>query len=129
MSATFETAFDLHGNIQLNSSFSFDVTTSGSFSVSKGYTSSLFFVPDISYLAGDTYYFGGGATAPIPAFPIAATGSVNVGQTSDGYMGLMTSAGVAPATSAGGEVHGGYSFTHSWTPSINVLDLFQYILH
>ena len=129
VSATLETATDLHGNIQLYSNISFDITTAASFSVSKGNTSSIFFVPDVTYLAGDAYYVGGSSTIPIIGLPIAVAGSANIAQTSDGYMGLVFSSGVAPAWAAGKEFHGGYSYAHAWTPAINVLDLIQYILH
>ena len=123
ISGTSETAIDPNGNIQLNSSFSFDITTAGSLSASTGYTGSIFFVPDTSYLAGDTTYLGGGTSIAIPCTPLAATGSANVGQTSDGYWGIMVSAGIAPASSVGSEFHGGYSYTHSWTPQINIFEI------
>ena len=123
ISGTYEKAIDPNGNIQINSSFSFDVTSTGSVSASTGYVGSIFFVPDTSYLAGDTTYLGGGTSIPIPYTPFAATVSANIGQTSDGYWGIMSSAGIAPATSAGGEVHGGYSYTHSWTPQINIFEI------
>ena len=122
VAATIETAVDFKGNIQINSSVSFDVTTAGSLSASTGYTGSVFFVPDTSYLSGDTYYMGASASIPIPPTPLAASGSLNVGQTADGYWGALYSLGIAPVSSAGAEVHGGYSYTHAWTPTINILE-------
>ena len=127
-----ETAIDFKGNIQRNFTASFDATTAGTLSASVGNSGSVFFVPDTSYLNGDTYYTGGSISAPIPYTPLSFTGSTNVGQTSDGYWGLIFSGGVAPPSSKrGGEVHAGYSYTAQVTPRINiftVLDKFiEYI--
>ncbi len=122
ISGTLEVANDLEGNIQIVSSVSFDITTTAAFSASAGTTGSIFFVPDTSYLCGDTYYMGGSVAIPIPDTPITGTGSLNVGQTSDGYWGVMYSKGIAPISATGAEFHGGYSYTHSWTPQYNIID-------
>ena len=116
---------DLKGNIQINSSFSFDVTSAGSLSASFGHSGSVFFVPDTSYLPGGTSYLGGSTSVPIAVIPIDLVGSVNVGQTTDGYWGILGSMGVAPPTVGGFEVHGGYSHTFAVTPQINVFTIFE----
>ena len=119
-------AMDSEGNVQLFGSVSFDVTSAGSLSISGGNTSSLFFVPDVSYLQGGTNYAGGSVAVPIPKTPISAVGSLNIGQTTDGYWGGTLGTGVGPAVSKiGGEVHGGHSDTWALTPSINLFDLFS----
>ena len=120
-----ELAMDLKGNIQINSSFSFDVTSAGSLSASFGHSGSVFFVPDTSYLPGGTSYLGGSTSVPIAVIPIDLVGSVNVGQTTDGYWGILGSMGVAPPTVGGFEVHGGYSHTFAVTPQINVFTIFE----
>lgn len=114
---------DSEFNIQLNGSLSFEVSTAGEPSVSAGRTSSLFFVPNVSYLEGGTDFLGGSATVPIPKTPIAVAGGLNVGRTSDGYWGGALSAGVTPATRFGKEFHGGHAETWRLSPRINLRSL------
>ena len=117
---TLELALDSELNIQVNGSLSFDVSTAGSPSFSAGSTSSVFLVPDVSYLEGGTSFMGGSLTVPIPKTPIAVVGGLNVGQTTDGYWGAVGAAGIAPAAAAGFEVHGGYSETWRLSGRINI---------
>ena len=122
VSGSLELAYDLKGNVQLVATGSFDVTTSGSLSVSGGTTRSVFIMPDTSYLAGDTYYLGGGAYVPFPETPVAVGAGGNIGRTSDGYWGAMATIGVAPISAMGVELHGGYAKTKTITGQFNIID-------
>lgn len=120
-----ELAIDLNGNIQINSSFGFDITSAGSLSASYGYSGPVFFVPDTSYLPGGTSYLGGSTSVLVAVISIDLVGSVDVGQTTEGYWGILGSMGVAPPPFGGFEVHGGYSHTYAITPQINVFTIFE----
>ena len=124
VSGSIELSHDLKGNIQLVSTGSFDVTTAGSLSVSAGTTRSAFIMPDTSYLAGDTYYMGGGACAPIPGATVAVGAGGNIGCTSDGYWGVMATTGIAPVSAIGTEFHSGYAKTIALTDQFNIFDWF-----
>ena len=87
IAGTVESAIDLKGNIQLFRTIGFDVTTSGGFSISGGSTDTMLIAPDTSALSGDSTYFGGGVSCPIPNTPISGCGNANILRTSDGYWG------------------------------------------
>ena len=123
ISGSVELAYDLKGNVQLVATASFDIGPSDCFSLSGGTSHSAFIMPDTSYLAGDTYYMGGGVCAPIPETPIAVSAGGNIGQTSDGYWGIMTTTGFAHANSIGWDLHAGYAKTTTITEQYNIIDV------
>lgn len=125
ITGTIECASDLKGNMQLFSTVSFDVTTTGGFSVSVGSTDTMLFAPDTSFLSGDSYYLGGGVTCPIPKTQIAGSSMDNILRTADGYWGTNSTTGIcfpSYTTKLGGEVHGGYSYTKKWTKQFNIFN-------
>lgn len=123
ISGSVELAIDSEFNVQINGTLSFELSTAGELSVSAGRTSSVFFVPDVSFLEGGTDYVGGSKAVMTPELPIAIAGGLNVGRTSDGYWGGALSAGVTPATRFGTELHGGHAETWRLLPRINLRSL------
>ena len=122
ITGSIEFAFDLKGNIQFVASASSDITSSRSFSASTGVTASCFIMPDTSYLAGETYYIGGGFFVPNPTGVGSAGLAGNIGKTSDGYYGINGALGIGTTSATGAEVHGGYTDTVALTEQFNIVE-------
>ena len=124
-------AVDTKGNMQLQYSFGFDVSTSGSLSASVGLVNNYCIAPDISTMLGDAYNIGSGVAVPLPNTPLTVSKSGSIFQSGDGYWGLSHASGIAGCINAdmpigaisGSEIHGGYSFAGALTPAINIFEI------
>ena len=131
LSGALTLAVDTKGNVQVQATAGFDVTSAGSLSASAGMINSWYIAPDISSLLGDAYSLGTSKTIKQTSVPVPLTKGVDVVQTGDGYWGASVSSGVAGRINSdvelneilGLEVHGGYSYGNALTPKVNVFEI------
>ena len=124
-------AMDTKGNMQIQGSIGFDVTTAGNFSGSVGMINNYMIAPDISSLLGDAYNAGGGGSVLLHDMPYLLSKSGSFFQSGDGYCGVSHTSGITKHFNGNTltdkpidfEAHGGYSYTWGLTPSVNVFEL------
>ena len=121
-------SIDDDGNVALQHTVSWGITTGAGFGASFGSARMLTNAPSVNNLLGGAGIIGTSLFVPVNNIPVGGSADLNFipdSKTGKTYFGLSTFAGIS--TSPGGSIYGGYSETFDGGVGFNVFDIIHNI--